>query len=94
MFYILEKIFEFYKKHQENLCEFEERKGMNFSELIPLVQDLQVIEQDCEKFSLRVKAKQKPGDLLQKIKALGYAAFLHADAMGIEIVITDRRKTD
>jgi hypothetical protein len=67
---------------------------MKLSDVSGLVNDLQVIEQDCEKFHIHVKARSKPDDLLQKIKALGYAAFLSVDALGIQVVITDRRKSD
>ena len=86
MFNIFEKIAKFLNKERSN--------QMKLSDISSLVSDLQIIEQDCEKFHIHVKARSKPDVLLQKIKALGYAAFLHADASGIQIVVTDRRKSD
>lgn len=67
---------------------------MNLEDVSNLIKDLKIVEEDCEKFHIHIKPQSKTSDLLQKIKTLGYAAFLYADALGTQIVITDRKKTD
>jgi len=64
---------------------------MLIQDIKKLSDDLVDFEKDINNISVNVVVKdgQKPSDLLQKIKKMGYAAFLRADAFGIEVVITD-----
>jgi hypothetical protein len=65
---------------------------MKIDDINELLNDLRVVEDDCEKINIAIAAKggKKASELLQKIKAMGYAAFLHAGAFGIEVIVTDR----
>jgi hypothetical protein len=67
---------------------------MRIEDIKKLNDDLVDFEKDINKVTVNIVVKdgQKPSDLLQKIKKMGYAAFLRADAFGIEIVITDSLK--
>jgi hypothetical protein len=80
----------FFKKKKKK----ERRCCVNLEDIFLLTKDLKIIEEDCEKFHIHIKSKSKVSDLLQKIKSLGYAAFLYADALGTQVVITDRDKND
>jgi hypothetical protein len=65
---------------------------MKLSDINQLSIDLHAVEDDCEKINIAIAAKggKKASELLQKIKAMGYAAFLHAGTFGIEVIVTDR----
>jgi hypothetical protein len=64
---------------------------MLIQDIKKLSDDLVDFEKDINNFSVNIVVKdgQKISDLLQKIKKMGYAAFLRAGAFGIEVVVTD-----
>ena len=72
----------------------ERESRMNLSEIPALIKDFNVIEKDCEKIHICIQTNNNTTELLRKVKALGYAAFVHVNAMGIEIVVTDRLKQE
>jgi hypothetical protein len=67
---------------------------MKIEDIADLLNDLRVVEEDCEKLNIAISANKgkKASELLQKIKAMGYAAFLHAGSFGIEVIVTDKLK--